>query len=376
MVAYSQDDGSVLPGRGQYGQALQAVFVLGLRHINPRVEYVDLRVVALQRSHDIDDFRIAHVWAVFFEGQSQYEDLAAQDRHVLAQHQFDDFVRNMVGHVVVDAAASLNDLRVITDFHSLVRQVIRVHANAVPAHQSRTKRQKIPFGARCLQYLECVDAQPPKNQAEFIHQCDVYITLRVFDYLGGFGYLDAAGLVGAGRDDLAVQLVHKLGYFRRAAAGHLLDAGQAVLLVARIDSLRAVAAEEVDVKFFAAEFFEYRYAHFLGSAGIYRGLEYDDRAVAQYLADRFAGLDERGQVGPVGAVHGCRHGHDKYRAVRQVLGRCGKGQLVGFLQFIRRGLQRAVVPGLQFGDALFIDVEADDSTFFAELDCKREADVT
>ncbi|MNV71717.1 hypothetical protein D3C71_1647540 [compost metagenome] len=137
-------------------------------------------------------------------------------------------------------------------------------------HQSRTKRQEVPFGASRLQYFKCVNPESVKDEAEFIHQRNIHIPLRVLNHFGSFGHLDATGLVSAGGDDLPVQLVYNLGDFQRAATSHLLDVGQAVLLVAGINALRAVTAEEIDIEFLATEFLQHRHAHFLRRTGIDR----------------------------------------------------------------------------------------------------------
>ena len=73
---------------------------------------------------------------------------------------------------------------------------------------------------------------------------DIEIALGVFDHLGGFGHFDARRLMGAGDDDLAIELIDQFRDFRRGAGGDLLDRRDAVQLVARIDALRAVAGDK------------------------------------------------------------------------------------------------------------------------------------
>ena len=55
--------------------------------------------------------------------------------------------------------------------------------------------------------------------------------------LGGLRHLDAAGPVHAGLHHQFIDLGNGLGALRVAAGAHLHDAGQRVLLVARIDPL-------------------------------------------------------------------------------------------------------------------------------------------
>lgn len=71
----------------------------------------------------------------------------------------------MGGDVVVDTPTRQDDLGVVPHFLRLVGQVIRVHANAMPSYQARTKRQEVPFAASSLQNLQRVYPQASKDQA-------------------------------------------------------------------------------------------------------------------------------------------------------------------------------------------------------------------
>ena len=53
--------------------------------------------------------------------------------------------------------------------------------------------------------IQGVDAEFAEDQRQFVHQGDVEVALGVLDNLGRFGDADAAGAVGAGGDDLAVE---------------------------------------------------------------------------------------------------------------------------------------------------------------------------
>ena len=53
--------------------------------------------------------------------------------------------------------------------------------------------------------IQGVDAEFAEDQRQFVHQGDVEVALGVLDDLGRFGDADAAGAVGAGGDDLAVE---------------------------------------------------------------------------------------------------------------------------------------------------------------------------
>ena len=87
----------------------------------------------------------------------------------------------------------------------------------MPTHQARTKRQEVPFGARCLQHFQCINAKPVEYQRQFVDERDVDITLGIFNDFSRFGNTDAAGFVGAGDDNALVELIDKLSDFRCGA---------------------------------------------------------------------------------------------------------------------------------------------------------------
>src|SRR5690606_40064764 len=60
-------------------------------------------------------------------------------------------------HRVVQAAAGQDDLGVVADGLRLVRQVVRVDADAVAAHQAGAERQEVPLGAGGLQHRFGID---------------------------------------------------------------------------------------------------------------------------------------------------------------------------------------------------------------------------
>ena len=161
------------------------------------------------------------------------------------QHQPDDVAGRIARHVVVDASPGKDHLRVVADLFGLVGQIVGVDADAMPADHARTEGEKIPLAARCLENLERIDIEPVEDDRQLIDQGDVQVALGVLDDLGCFGDLQAGGREGAGGDDAGVKRVDCLGDFRCGAAGDLLDLGQRIDLVARVDALRAVATEEI-----------------------------------------------------------------------------------------------------------------------------------
>ena len=185
-----------------------------------------------------------------------------------------------------------------------------------PPTRPGPERQEVPLGAGRLQHFLGVDAEAVEDQRQLVDQRDVDVALRVLDHLGRFGDADARRLVRAGLDDARVQRVDEVGDFRRRARGDLLDRRQAMLLVARVDALRAVAGEEVAVELQARQRARGSARDLLGAARIDRGLEHDDVALLQHLAEQLARAHDRREVRPLVAVDRRRHGDDEDLAGR------------------------------------------------------------
>lgn len=269
---------------------LDAVLVLHLGGVGPWVGHHDGDAPALQFFDQIGHFAVADVGAVFFEGDAHDADFAAGHVDAVLKHALDDVSGGVAGHVVVHAAASQDDLRVVAEFFGFVRQVIRVHANAMAADHAGAKRQEVPLAACSLQHLQGVDADALEDDREFVDEGDVQVALAVFYDLGGFGHFEAAGFPGAGFDDAVVEGVHLIRHFGRAAAGDFADGGQGVDFVAGVDALGAVTAEEILVVLEAADLFEHGHAHVFCGTGVNSGFVNDDVTLLERLTRSFAGL--------------------------------------------------------------------------------------
>ena len=68
-----EHDGVVLGALAHGLGRLQAVFVLGLGGVRPGVHHIHVGAVAFQFAHHIHHLGVAHVGAVFFEGQPQHQ---------------------------------------------------------------------------------------------------------------------------------------------------------------------------------------------------------------------------------------------------------------------------------------------------------------
>ena len=68
--------------------------------------------------------------------------------------QLDHLLRDERAHAVVDAPAGEDDLRLVADSCSARgRQVVRVDADAVAAHQARGEAEEVPLGAGGVEHV-------------------------------------------------------------------------------------------------------------------------------------------------------------------------------------------------------------------------------
>src|ERR1700683_4994558 len=228
---------------------------------------------------NVHDLAVAKIRTILLEGESQNEDSGVPYHDAPLSHQLDDLLGDIGSHAVVDAAAGENHLRVVADLGRFVRQIIRIHPDAVAAHQAWAERQEVPLRAGGPQDFLSVDPDPIENERQFIDEGDVHIPLGVFDHLGGLRDLDAGGLVGACSDDRGIKCIHQICDPRLRPGGDLFDVRQAVLLIAGVDPFRAVATIEVPVEAQRRISLQYRYANFLRAAGIDGRFVYDDIAL-------------------------------------------------------------------------------------------------
>lgn len=373
-VAHRQHDAVVVPVPGRL-DGLDAVFVVGFVRVDPGVVHVHPHVVFRQFLDHVHHPGVAQVRAVLLEGQAHHQHPGTVHLDAAGQQSLDQLAGHVAAHAVVDAPAGEDHLGVVADGLGLVGQVVGVHADAVAAHQAGPERQKVPFGAGGFQHFLGVDVQAVEDHRQLIDQGDVQVALGVFDHLGRFRHLDGGGLVGAGGDDGGVQVVDGVRHFRGGAGGHLLDGGDPVFLVARVDALRAVAGEEVLVEGEPGDPLQHRHAVFLGGAGVDGGLVDHDVAFFQGIADGLGGADQGRQVRPAVPVDGGGHGDDVDVAVLEVVGVGAEGQAAGFRQLLIGHFQGAVVAVLQGADTPGVDVEPHHRAVFTKFHGQRQADV-
>ena len=191
VVRHRQHNAVVLARSRRLGEDVEAVLVLHHVRIGPGIVDIHDRAVGLQFLHDIHDPRVAHVGAVFLERDAKHQDLRLRQAHAPLHHEADDLGRHVQSHVVVDAPARQDHLRVVAHLLGLVGQVVGIDADAVAADQAGPERQEVPLGAGRLQDLQRVEAHAVEDQGQFVDQRDVHVTLGVLDDLGRLGNPDA-----------------------------------------------------------------------------------------------------------------------------------------------------------------------------------------
>lgn len=366
IVGNGQND-AIVTGHLGFFDGLDAVFPVGLVRVDPGVVDVNGDVVVLQLADHVDHPGVAQVRAVFLEGQAHYQYPGAVDLDAAVKHGLDQLAGHETAHAVVDTPPREDHFRVVTHRLGFMGQVVRVHADAVTAHQAWAERQEVPLRAGGFKYFLGVDVHALEDHRQFVDQGDIKVSLGVFDHLGGFRYLNAGGPVGAGGDHGGIETVHGVRHFRGGAGGDLHDVGDAVELIARVNALRAVAGVEVLVEGEAGDPLQHRHAVLLGGAGEYRGLVNHDIAGLEGLADGLGRPDQRRQVGLAVLVDGGGHGDDV--DVTAVQGR----RIVAERQALRGGQLRVaelpgkIVPFAQIADTVAVNVKAHHRAVLAEL---------
>jgi len=311
LVVSNGDDYRIIGASVWLLDRRDAVFVLRFGDIDPGVVDLSLDVVFLQFANDVDYLGVAEVRTIFLEGQAKHKNACAVHLNTAFGHGFNQLGYNIGAHAVIEPAPGENDFRVVADGLGFVGKVVRINTDTMSAHKPGTEWQEIPFGACGLQHGLGVDTHFIEDEGEFVDQRDIDVALGVLDDLGRFRNLDAGCFVGTDGDDLVVDRIDQIGHFRRGTCCHFFDSSDAMLLVARVDTLRAVAGVEILVELEAGEFFEDGNAIFFGGARVDRRFVNDDITLLEYLADGFRGFDQRGQVGLVVPVDGSGHGDDE-----------------------------------------------------------------
>jgi hypothetical protein len=141
--------------------------------------------------HRSDHAGVAQVRAVFLEGQTHDQHPRAIDLDAPRDHRLDQLAGDIGAHAVVDPPPGQDHVRMIAQHLRLVRQVIGIDADAVPADKAGPEIEEIPFGPGGRQHRLGIDAHAVEDDRQLVDEGDVEIALGVLDHLGGFGHPDA-----------------------------------------------------------------------------------------------------------------------------------------------------------------------------------------
>ena len=260
--------------------------------VSQRIVYQHIDAVFLQFADHVDNPGVPQVRHVFLERKAKDAHTGRIDQPPLPDQQFDAGFRHMLAHAVVDAPPGQNDLRMAAEFLGLEGQVVRIDADAVPAHQARSEAQGVPLGVHALDDLGGVDAHAVEHHRELVHEGNVYVALRVLDDLHGLGGLDGRDREGPSGDHDVVDPADELGGLVVHARDHLADGRKGMHAVAGVDAFGAVAHLEVLSAPEAGFTLENRHADVLGDARVDGGLVDHDAAGLQVLAQRLRRADD------------------------------------------------------------------------------------
>ena len=372
-VCDGEDHGVHLSDRRNIRE-INAVQPLRLRRVRRRVRDQRLDAVFAQFPHDVVHLAVTGVRAVLLERE-------AEDRHLRVLHillRLDEalhaVLRDILAHVVVDAAAGQDDLAVVAQHLRLVRQVVRVDADAVAADEPRPEVQEVPFRSRGLQHGFRVYPHAVEDDGQLVHERDVDVPLRVLDDLRGLRDLDAGRAVHARLHDEFVHFRHRVQRLRVHAGDDLLNIFQTVQLVAGVDPLGGVADLEVHAALQAGLLLENRHADVLSHARIDRAFEHDDAALLQIPPENPRRAFNGRKVRCVVVIHGRRHGDDVERRLLQL--RLVRRKLhFRLFNYVVAHFVRRVDSSLVQVDLRLVQIEADDVDLLCERHGDRHADV-
>jgi hypothetical protein len=126
-----------------------------------------------------------------------------------------------------------------------IRQIIRVDANAVPAHRPGPEFEKVPFGGGCGQHVSRINPELVEDGGEFVHEGDIEIALRVLDDLYRFRDFDRWCLVQPGGDHRAINRRDDVKRTRVLPGNDLGDGLETMRLVAGLDTFQRIADGEI-----------------------------------------------------------------------------------------------------------------------------------
>ena len=229
---------------------------------------------------------------------------------VLSDHEFEHFICDKLRDRVVNCTSGKDDFRVVAKWFGLVREVVRIDGNAMSSDESGTIFEEVPLGSSGFDNIVGVDSYAVADECELVHKGDIHVALAILYGFCCLCHFHVGRTMGTVFEDGVVERIDDIGYFGRGTGSDFLDFGECVDFVTRVDSFRAIAAEEVLVELESAVFLEHGDAIFLCAARINGWLIDDDVAFVERFSDGLAGFEKRREVGIVESVDWSRDGND------------------------------------------------------------------
>ena len=152
---------------------------------------IDVDLEGFQFVYNINYLRISDVADVFFEGCSHHQDMCFLDHFSLCN----DFLRGLFtdveAHGIVHVATGVDHLRVVTQLHGFVYQIIRIHTDAVSSDKSWIEFQEIPFCSSGFEDIKGINAHLVEDDRKLVHQRNVDVALCVLNDFRRFCHFDA-----------------------------------------------------------------------------------------------------------------------------------------------------------------------------------------
>jgi hypothetical protein len=376
VLMMADGDDQRIHGMGSIDSAERdAVLVLDLRRIRPRIADDDLDPPLLQLLHEVRHLAVPDIGAVLLEGDAQDADTAARDIDAVLEHQADDVAGRIARHVVIDPSAGEDHLRMVSHLLRLMREVVGIDPDTVSTDHPRSEGEEVPLAPRRFEHLDGINPESGEDDGELVHEGDVQVPLTVLDDLCRLGHPQATGLPRPCGDDAGIETIDRVSDLGGAAAGDLPDGRQGVDLVAWDDPLGAIAAIEPLVEPESGGPLEDRDADLLGASRVNGRFIDHDRACLERGPDGLTRLDEGGEIGPVGPIDGGRDGHDKDPAFAQSRPVTRVFEVARRTQLFAAHLECAILAGAKLGDASLVDIEPEDRAVLPELDGQRESNI-
>ena len=145
-VGYGGDGGIEFFVGREFVDHFKSVFVTHGCGVGPGVVDGDVEVVFLQCFDYINHLGVAHVGAVFLEGESEDNDVAAEYLDAFFEHELDDAISNVGTHSIVHAASGKDDFGIVTVALCTLSEVVWIDSNAVTANEAGLEWEEVPFG--------------------------------------------------------------------------------------------------------------------------------------------------------------------------------------------------------------------------------------